>query len=225
MFEILTPLAILHRVSRPMDPTTFLATPGLWGVVGSDGTLTNVTAGVKAKVNKLIIGSRSSSQYESHDSAVGRIATIEDVGFRVQCDTAGYVGDVHQGDFLAVCDNASYLGKLFSVAESPNGENGDYELVARVEEIDSTTGVIVYRTISEGALYTVVTPLESHSSSKSESASSSKSESSSSSLSDSASSSKSESASGSASGSASSSKSSSKSESASSSKSESASAS
>jgi hypothetical protein len=203
MFEILTPLAILHRESRPIDPTTFLATPGLWGVIGSDGTLTNVVAGTKAKINKLIVGARSSSQYESHDTAVGRISTIENVGFRVQCDTAGYVGDVHQGDFLAVCDNASYLGKLFSVAESPNGENGDYELVARVEEIDATTGVIVYRTVSVGALYTVVTPLESHSSSKSESGSSSKSESASASKSESGSSSKSESGSSSKSESAS----------------------
>jgi hypothetical protein len=144
MFEILTPLAKLHRISRQVDPSTFSAYPGIWGKLNADGTLSNVTE--PSAITKLIVGKLSSNPYESHDvRGSGRITTIEDLGFRFTCDHDCFTGDPSVGDFLAVSDKDA--GKLFSIDIPPNGEVGDYELVARVEEKYSDD-TIVCRTVS-----------------------------------------------------------------------------
>lgn len=155
MFEILTPLAKLHRVSRQIeDVSAFVAHPGLWGALNANGTIKNVPEGTPSIVTKLIVGNCSSDPYESHDvKGSGRISTIEDVGFRFSCDSDCYTGEPDFGDFLAVSDQADALGKLFDLNDSPNGESGDYEAVARVEEVYAD-GVIVCRAVSSGALVT-----------------------------------------------------------------------
>ena len=151
MLEILTPLVKLHRVSRSVNPDTFVAVPGIWGVLGIDGSLTNVATGVVTKLNKLVVNSASNNKYESNDVEVGRVTTIEDIGVRVQVDSAGFTsgGGLVQGEALAVSVKAGFEGLLFGVDENPNGEGpGDYEIVARVEEIDATNGTIVYKTVA-----------------------------------------------------------------------------
>ena len=145
MFEILTPMNKVERVSRQIDSATFIAAPGEWAQVGTDGALINVLSTVNAKINKLVIGSASDNVYESHDVEVGRIATLESHGVRCKTDSVGYTGTPTQGDMLVVSSYAASLGKLISVAEAVNGT---YEIVARAEEVNSASGYIIYRTLS-----------------------------------------------------------------------------
>ena len=146
MLEILTPLQKLERVSRQIDPTTFVATPGIWGQVQADGSLIAVLNTIKAKVNKLVIGSASLNVYESNDVEVGRITTLESIGARVKVDSAGYAGTIAQGDFLLVSSDTASLGKLITKATAVS--TGDYEYVARAEEVNTAAGYIIFRTIS-----------------------------------------------------------------------------
>ena len=142
--EILTPMNKVERVTRKIDPATFVAVPGIWAVLGTTGILTNVAEGVNALVNKLIIGSASSSVYESHDVEVGRITTMESHGIRIKVDTAGYSATTPvAGDLLVVSSAAATLGKLMP---SDEAAGGTYEVVGRIEEV--LTGYIIYRTMS-----------------------------------------------------------------------------
>lgn len=146
MLEILTPLIKLERVSRLFDPDNFVASPGLWAAVAADGSIENVTTDTPAAINKLVITSASDNIYESHDIDAGRITTLESIGARVKVDSEGYDGTVNLGDNLIVSTAEGTEGKLVSVVET--AETGDYEQVARAEEINDTDGWIVYRTIS-----------------------------------------------------------------------------
>lgn len=145
MLEILTPLNKVERVSRQIDPATFVAAPGVWAQVTADGSLINVLEGVNAKINKLVMGSASSNVYESHDVEVGRITTMESYGNRVKVDGAGYHGTIVAGDMLVVSSAADSLGKLMSVSDAAAGT---YEVVARCEEINDVTGLLTYKTVS-----------------------------------------------------------------------------
>jgi hypothetical protein len=146
MLELLTPMQKLERVSRQIDPATFVAAPGIWGQVQADGSLLNVLNTVKSAINKLVIGSASSDKYESHDVEVGRITTLETIGARVKVDSAGYAGTIVQGDFLIVSSDTVSLGKLITVATAVSA--GNYEVVARAEEVNSAAGYVIFRTIS-----------------------------------------------------------------------------
>ena len=146
MLELLTPMQKLERVSRQIDPATFVATPGIWAQVQSDGSLINVLNTVKAKVNKLVIGSASANVYESHDVEVGRITTLESIGCRVKVGTEGYAGTIAQGDFLLVSSDTASLGKLITLATAVS--LGVYEYVARAEEVNIASSYVIYRTIS-----------------------------------------------------------------------------
>ena len=148
MLEILTPMNKIERVSRKINSSTFVAAPGIWGQVEAAGSLKNVVVNVPSLLSKLVISSASSNVYESHDVSVGRITTAESIGIRVKVDSAGYTGTPTQGRLLAVSDKGVELGKLFDIVEKPNTEVGTYEMVARCEEIDATTGYMIYRTIS-----------------------------------------------------------------------------
>jgi hypothetical protein len=148
MLEILTPIYKVHRVSRSVNPATFVAVPGIWAVLNSDGSLKNVVTSSPDKTNKLVINSASSNPYESNDVEVGRVSTVEDIGIRCLVDGAGFTGNPAVGDLLAVSTPLGYEGKLFSTTENPWGESGDFQIVARVEEVDAVAGTIVFRTIS-----------------------------------------------------------------------------
>lgn len=148
MLDILTPMNKIERVSRKVNPATFTASPGIWGQIGSDGAISNIVADTPGTITKLVISSASSNVYESHDIEVGRITTSESHGIRVSVDTDGYTGTPTQGNLLAVSDKTDGLGKLFDITEKPNSEAGDYEVVARCEQINATTGIMIYRTVS-----------------------------------------------------------------------------
>ena len=167
MLEVLTPLRLAQRVTRKVAAASFVATPGIWAEVDANGGLVAITANTPATITKLILGNASSSQYESHDIQVGRITSMESHGIRVKVDTDGYTGSPAQGALLAASDKTGAIGKLFSMGETPNGESGDYEVVARCEEVG--TGFIIFRTVSP--VVTTVVPVESASESPSESAS------------------------------------------------------
>ena len=145
MLQILTPLNKVERVSRSIDPTTFVAAPGVWAQLQADESIINVVAGTNALVNKLVIGSSSSNIYESHDVDVGRVATMESFGVRCQVDSTGYYGSMTLGDLLCVSSLAGQLGKLVSSREAANGI---YEIVARCEKIDTVGGFLTFKTIS-----------------------------------------------------------------------------
>ena len=147
MLELLTPMQKLERVSRQIaTDNSFIATPGIWAQVQADGSLLNVLNTVKAKVNKLVIGSASANVYESHDVEVGRITTLESLGCRVKVGTEGYAGTIAQGDFLIVSSDTAHLGKLITVATATS--TGNYEVVARAEEVNVASSYVIYRTIS-----------------------------------------------------------------------------
>jgi hypothetical protein len=148
MLSILTPLSKLERVSRKIDPSNFVATPGLWAYVDVDGSLKNIVTDTPGTITKMIISSASTNMYESHDIEVGRISTLESIGARVKVDTEGFDGTVNQGAFLVVSDKAGSEGKLIDVTVKPNGEAGVYEIVARAEEVNAVEGWIIFRTVS-----------------------------------------------------------------------------
>ena len=148
MLEILTVMSKLDRVSRVVDPSSFVAAPGIWAAVQSNGAVANCDASSLKYIHKMVIGSKSSNIYEGHDVEVGRIGTMESVGTRCKVDGEGYAGTIVQGDLLMVSyhtTGTSTIGKLRSTTESGH-ETGEREIVARAEEVG--TGYIVFKTIS-----------------------------------------------------------------------------
>ena len=143
--EILTPMDKLERVTRSIDPTNFFAITGIWAQLNNDGSLSNVVTNTPAKVNKMIIGSRTDDMYEGNDTLVGRIATMESVGARCKANTYIYSGTINPGDRLVISTNINTCGKLISAELT--SESGSYEVVARCEEANMAQGQIVFRTI------------------------------------------------------------------------------
>jgi hypothetical protein len=118
----------------------------LWAVVNPDGSLSNVVTGTPATVNKMVLGTRTASKYESNDTSHGVISTIEGIGVRLKLSYGLYVGVASVGDRMAVSTFAGSEGKLFSIENKY--ETGTYEVVARVEEAHITDGWIIVRTVS-----------------------------------------------------------------------------
>jgi len=147
MLEILTILSKLDRVSRVVDPDSFVASPGLWGAIQSDGSIANCSAQATELIHKMVISSATASAYESHDISVGRITTMETVGARCKVDEEGYEGTILQGDMLHVSyltTGVNSIGKLRSTTEVGH-ETGLVEVVARAEEVG--TDYIVFKSI------------------------------------------------------------------------------
>jgi len=147
MLEILTLMNKIERVSRRIDPDNFVAVPGIWAEVQTDGSLANVTTTEAQLINKLVIGNASDNIYESHDVSVGRITTVESFGVRVKVDSEGFDGTIVVGELLIVSNTSGIEGKLVGVTNETEAD-GDYEQVARVEESNETEGWIIYRTVS-----------------------------------------------------------------------------
>ena len=144
MLDIKTPLSKDTRVSRKFDATSsFTIKPGQWVVVANDGSVSNilVTPAGRPAITKLCISSVTGNQYESHDTAVGRITMLETIGARVAVDSDGFTtttGTPAIGNQLAVdISETSKLGKL-KVAVSTD------QIVGVVEGYDSTAGILTY---------------------------------------------------------------------------------
>jgi len=172
MLDVKTPFSKLHRISRSVDASAFVAAPGLWAYLSS-GTLTNVvTTATQPKVLRMVLGNASSNAYESHDIEVGRCATLEHV-FRATVDSDGYQATIGgtgtqaitaisyvEGDELTIAHlttsataNTAYtyakaadLGKLrpLTTATFDNGKI----VVARVESYDATAGRLTFNTVT-----------------------------------------------------------------------------
>jgi len=153
MFDVQTPLNILHRRSISInDVTTMTARPGLWLSLRSDGKIENVTNGVNPPVPKVTIDNLSSNQYESADVRGGRVLAVLEGTAIVKVDTAGVAlvdGSsapivYAQGNYLKVAFDASGktpdciaadLGKLTKAVATDLA-------VAKIEFIPST-GIFV----------------------------------------------------------------------------------
>jgi len=152
MLEVLTPLSKVHRVSRQVDPDDFVAVPGIWAKLASDGSVENITTDAPALSCKMVINSASDNKYESHDITIGRISTIEEPGVRCRVDTECYVDSVNVAvgkDLVVSCEDGSE-GKL--AVEDDLVKTGNYAIVARVEEFDSVNDIMTFVTVSPRTL-------------------------------------------------------------------------
>lgn len=153
MLEILTPMNKIERVTRQIDPDNFVAAPGIWAEVEAAGSIKNVVTDTPALINKLVMGNASSNVYESHDVSIGRITTMESFGVRCKVDSEGYAGTIAQGALLIVSTKTGQEGKLVSVDEETEAA-GDYEIVAKTEQVDATAGWIIFKTVSPISYHT-----------------------------------------------------------------------
>ena len=147
--QILTPMNKIERVSRQIDPAVFRAVQGIWAELQNDGSLLNIVTSTPAKINKLVLGSRSGNIYEGHDTAHGRIATMESFGVRCRISNNLYDGitsAISMGDRLVVSTAALTKGQLISAETT--AETGSYEVVGRCEEINDLQGYMIFRTVS-----------------------------------------------------------------------------
>lgn len=169
MLDVKTPLSKLHRPARRInDVSTFTAVPGAWAYLESDKLYnipTTSTNQAQKKVLKIIMGNASTSQYESNDIEVGRIATIEGV-FRAQVDSNGYqvtMGGASattaitydQGDELTVAylitsataTTATSYSKAADIGKLRKATTGEV-VVARVEAHDATSSYLTFETVT-----------------------------------------------------------------------------
>ena len=148
MLEILTPLSKLHRITRVIDPSNFVAVPGIWGDLGTDGVLANITVDTPSINCELVISSASANVYESHDIEVGRISVISEPGIRCRVDEEGYIdsANVVIGVDLLVAVDTGTEGELSTLADIT--KTGDYAIVARCVEMDAAANIMTYVTVS-----------------------------------------------------------------------------
>jgi len=167
MFDVKTPLSKIHRATRRI-PSTFLAVPGIWAAVGTNGSLYNIpttcTAGGQPQVLKPVLGNASSSVYESNDIKVGSIATLE-TPFRASVDGAGYAKVRSDGTaYGAALAQGADLSVAFVVTNATGTSNLTYSLladlgklkpactdevvVARVESCDVVNGILTFETVT-----------------------------------------------------------------------------
>ena len=149
MFEILTPLNKVERVTRKINPATFTGLPGFWAVLESDGSLSNneVNSGgsVENPVNKLVIGDNSTDPYEAHTVQVGRISTAESIGIRIRMDNTYFTNNNPGNIVMGAIMCAGYFINLVPLANTFAPRL--FEAVARVEEFNADKTIIVIRTI------------------------------------------------------------------------------
>ncbi len=145
MLSILTPMNFWHRVSRSIDPSNFVAAPGLWAEINSSGNLVNITTATPGKRNAMVLNAASENKYESHDIEVGRIATCESFGVRFTVDGAGHTGTIVAGDELVVDCATGYEGLLKAKGQAAAGT---YEVVAKCESVDNTADTLTAVTVS-----------------------------------------------------------------------------
>lgn len=143
--NILTHLRHVERVTRFIDEN-FFEHVGMWVKLNNDGSVSNVETGTPSKINKLLISSKRRNIYESHDTAVGRVTTMESIGTRCIVPSTNYAGTINFGDRLIVSVTLYDEGKLVSAEEYT--VPGDYEVVARCEQINTNYGWMIFRTIS-----------------------------------------------------------------------------
>ena len=155
MFDVQTPLNILHRRTLPVNNvTTLVASPGLWLVIDAAGNVENVTDTVVPLVAKVTIDNLSSNQYESADVRGGRAITLLEGAAIVKIDSAAIalVDQTRapivyaQGSPLTVAHNSSTKNLLADNGKLILASSGDV-VYAKVEFIPST-GVFVIKTVA-----------------------------------------------------------------------------
>ena len=153
MLEVLTPLSKCVRVTRSIDVDDFVANPGIWAYVDTDGSIKNQVGDAVAKLNKIVMTSATDNIYESHDIEAGRITTLEGPsGIRFKVDLDGYCGTLAQGDALIVKVDAKSadIGKLTNLAGVT--KTGIYEIVARCEQINDDEDWIIAELVCNGTV-------------------------------------------------------------------------
>lgn len=166
MLNVLTPLNKVHRASRRVDASTFVAAPGLWAYVTTQNILANIastsTNQTQPQVLKIVLGNASSNQYESNDIEVGSISTVEGI-FRAQVDTNGYAKYASDGTSAMTYSQGAALSvgyRITGTATSAVGFvlaadigklrpaiTGDV-VVGRVENIDTTNNLLTFESVT-----------------------------------------------------------------------------
>jgi len=137
--SVMTALKTVQRVSRRIR-TSIIANPSIWLEL-VNGQLQNVTTGVPGRIHKFPFSGVSINEYESHDSRVGRITTIETDGARVRVNIKGYVPGMVVGDDLVVSVEPGQEGKL---KKASSAAPGTYEIVARCDSIDNVNQILTW---------------------------------------------------------------------------------
>lgn len=135
---MITHISKQDRVTRHFEGD-FGAESGQWAELLDDGSLRNVVTGTPAPVHKMIWSGVSRNPYESNDSRLGSVTTIEAVGAKVVVDRGSFVGSPEVADLLGVGVLPGSEGKMFSMRENPGSASGGYEAVAMVEAVDTET--------------------------------------------------------------------------------------
>ena len=141
MFDVQTPLNILHRRTLPVNNvTTLVASPGLWLSIDAAGKIENITDSVTAPaVAKVTIDNLSTNMYESADVRGGQAITLLEGAAIVKVD----------GKAVALVDSSSnpisYVqGSKLTVAHYSTSQC----LAADLGKlILATTGDMVYATV------------------------------------------------------------------------------
>jgi len=145
LFEVLTQMATVHRVTRKVDPGNFILVPGRWADF-VNGVIQNVTTHTPAVITKLVVSNASTSLYESHDIKVNRVTTLEE--FNVRCRANGItcvMTGLTTGAPLVVSTEPGDEGKLAVVSQV---SSGTYTVVARVVSINIEDGTMVFINVS-----------------------------------------------------------------------------
>lgn len=113
-FDVLTPLAKLHRISRQIeDMDTFKTRPGLWIDRNSLGRMVQAGDPSGVRIYGLCLTSAEPHSYDydgitsyiANDTRVGRITTLEQPGIRSLFGPAYFVRPPIIGDLVYVIDN------------------------------------------------------------------------------------------------------------------------
>lgn len=142
MVRILTHWEDLDIVSRLMaDSDTFTALAGQVVDVDANGKVSPLaTDGTQPSNPVFLLNSVTESQYESHDTAAGRVSTFEGNGVRVMGDTDVVVSDTYvAGQELIADAGETNTGKL----RAGSSETG--MVVAKVISFDGDN--VVFRTV------------------------------------------------------------------------------
>ncbi len=133
MVDFISHMPNIARISRPIENRdSFTIASGQFAEL-KNGKVKNITVGAKPAVTVMVITSVTGNMYEGHDTASGRITTVEESNVRLIADSDIVDGTPTEGTFLAVSYTDGTAGKLVAATA---GE----EVKAKVMVSDAAKG-------------------------------------------------------------------------------------
>ena len=155
MFDVKTPLRILHRPVRKVAVSGMIAVPGQWGWIDNNGAINQIVdtplTSKQPQVLKPIYNKIGSSYYETQETrAGGRIATVEG-RFRAKVDSNGYqVYDCEAVPVKITYTNGMALTVAYRVAASATS-NLEYSAAADLGKLrPAQSGEVVVAEVEGG---------------------------------------------------------------------------